>query len=704
MSDTKNIKNDIVIRLAAIYIGAIILAMLIIGQIFRLQFSDKKEYTDTIEKAEFQRKPWKPERGNITTYDGKILATSMRLYEVRLDFNTALKFFPKLKDSLPTIADSLYALFKDKARDLYYNELLSALNKKDGYFLIKKDVTYQQYQRLKTFPVLRKQRYRSGLRAIEKPKRVFPYDTLALRTIGSVQSGIGIEGFYNRELTGEITQKLHQKIGSKWIPVEEDLYYQPPSGKDIISTINIDYQDFAHNALYKKMAEIDADTGTVVLMEVKTGEIKAMVNLLRVSEGKYIEGSNYAVGMKYEPGSTFKLPALMAALEDGYISLKDSVDTGAGRWKLFNHVFREAGNYGYGKISVRQVFEKSSNVGTARLIYYNYRNHEEKFVNRLHSMNIGRKTDIDLAGEPDPNIPFPRSGLWSGISLPQMSIGYEVEITPLQLLNFFNAVANDGEMVRPRIVKAIRHRGKIIKEFGKEVLNPSICSKATLLQSKIMLEGVVEKGTASNISGAPYKIAGKTGTAQVSERKEGYKTQILYFGSFVGYFPADNPAYSCIVVIRTRDPHNFYGNEIAAPVFKKIADKVYATSMFMQEEVNIGKVAQLSGRKVPYSKNGKLDDLELIYKELRIPVKGRNNIGSPWVLTRELSNYIEYQNRIVRKGIVPLVIGMGLKDAVYLLQRSGLKVIVNGRGTVIEQSIEAGGKAVKNNTITITLG
>jgi cell division protein FtsI (penicillin-binding protein 3) len=704
------VKKDIVIRLSLVYVFALVVAILIIGQTFYLQFSTNPKYKAMASNVEYRTIKSTPDRGNICAYDGKVLATSLPFFEIRMDLASKAMNTDTFYRYVHLLSDSLSHLFKDKSSEKYYNELYKAKKDADGFFLIKPEVTYQEYLRLKRFPIFNKGKYKGGFIAIKKNKRILPYKNLAARTIGSIQNGnyIGIEGSFNSELTGEEREKLFKKIGQNWIPIDNEESYQQLSGKDVITTLDINFQDFAHNALLEQMTELNADTGTVILMEVKTGEIKAIVNLVNIGEGRFIEGSNYAIGMSIEPGSTFKLASFITALEDGYIDLKDSVQTGNGFIRIHNFPIREAGRYGYGKLSVKQVFEKSSNVGTALLIYNNYKDYPEKFVKRLNSMELDKKVGIEIFGEPQPQIKYPRHPLWSGITLPQMAIGYEVLLTPLQTLNFYNAIANNGVMVKPRLVNAIREHGKIIKEFHTQITNPSICSKATLERAKIILEGVVKNGTAKNIDGTPYKIAGKTGTAQVAEGNTGYSKEgnleRAYFGSFVGYFPADNPVYSCIVVIKTKDPHKFYGNLVAAPVFRKIADKVYASSLNMQQEISRNLRDKSKTIDVPYSKNGYLNDLEIVYRELRIPIKGRDKIRSAWVLTKESDKIIEYQNRYVRREQVPMVLGMGLKDAVYLLESVGLKVKVLGMGTVQGQSIEPGAKVQKNETITITLG
>jgi cell division protein FtsI (penicillin-binding protein 3) len=697
------VKKDIVIRLGLIYLVAFVIAIMIVGQIVYLQISRDPKYPKILNEIQYKTLKTKPVRGNICDCNGKVLATSLPFYEIRMDLLSSGMKNDTFQKYIRPLTDSLSKFFKDKSSIEYFDSISKARKDSDRYYLIKQEVTYQQYQKIKNFPLFKLGQFEGGFIAIPISKRIQPYKGLASRTIGSLQYDqyIGIEGYFHNELAGQEKEKLFKKIGKNLIPVDDDYYLQASSGMDIITTLDINYQDFAHNALLDQMIELDADTGIVVLMEVKTGEIKAMVNLSKIAPGKFIEGSNLAVKMSFEPGSTFKLMSLMAALEDNCIDLKDSINTGNGTFTLHGFTIREAGSYGYGTLTVQQVFEKSSNVGTAMLIYKNYnssnKEKEKKFLNRLSSMDIDKKTFIEVHGEANPKIKNPNYD-WSKITLPQMSIGYEIKLTPLQILNFYNAVANNGVMVKPRLVKAIRDQGKIIKEFGAKITNPSICTKATIERAKIMLEGVVKHGTAENIDGAPYKIAGKTGTAQVAKDSSGYKEGRSYFGSFVGYFPADNPVYSCIVVIKTKNSHKFYGNIVAAPVFRKIADKVYASSPNMRKENN-----RMVKNEIPQSKDGFLKDLDFVYDQLRIPVKGSDKIQSQWVLTIESNTFVAYQNRFVKKNKVPNVVGMGLKDAIFLLESAGLKVIIKGKGKIIEQSLEAGNSVEKNQTITIIL-
>jgi cell division protein FtsI (penicillin-binding protein 3) len=699
-----DVKRDIVIRLGTVYFLVALVAILIIGRIFQLQIFQRGNYENLANRIEDSVGITNPERGDIVAWDGKVLATSQTIYEIRMDLMSDAINSDTLKLRLRDLADSLSNLFRDKTSDQYYRSLLNAKDRKNRSYLIKIDASFQDLKRIKKFPILQKGRYKGGLLTFKRSTRIMPYNDLAYRTIGSIRQErkVGIEGSFDKELKGKGTRVLLKKISNNWIPVENEISFEALSGADIITTLDINYQDFAHQAMLEQLKTTGSDTGIVVLMEVKSGEIKAMVNLMKGKNGKYIEGANHAVGAAIEPGSTFKLASMMCGLEDGYFDLNDSVQTGNGFHKIHDLVIREAGEYGYGMLTVKEVFEKSSNVGTAKLIYKHYKSNPKKFLNRIHAMDIDKKVGIEIKGEPFPTIRYPGDPLWSGISLPAMSYGYEILLTPLQMLNFYNAVANDGVMVKPRLVRAIREHGKVTQSFDTIITNPSICSKRTLRKVKMMLEGVVEQGTAENIKGAPYKIAGKTGTSQIAEGTGGYAT--AHYASFVGYFPADDPQYSCIVVLKTSDLHNFYGSDLAAPIFRKIADKVYASSPNLRKEVTANSENGLNYKDLPVSKNGNIKDLDIIYNELRIPVKGRDKIKSAWIVTNENNLIVEYQNRAVKRTTVPLVIGMGLKDAVYLLESIGLKIIVKGKGTVIEQSIEAGSPIKKNQIIYLTLG
>jgi cell division protein FtsI (penicillin-binding protein 3) len=381
---------------------------------------------------------------------------------------------------------------------------------------------------------------------------------------------------------------------------------------------------------------------------------------------------------------------------------EDTIDTGTGSIRYYDKVIRDTRKGGYGRITVKRAFEVSSNVALAKIIYENYKGKEEKLIERLYKMHLNEPLGIEILGEGHPLIRYPGDEFWSGITLPMMSQGYEIRMTPLQVLNLYNAVANEGCMVKPRIVERILFYGKTIKEFKTEIIDPSICSRQTLVKMKSMLEGVVENGTAKNLNNENFKIAGKTGTAQIANEKYGYKvdSKVSYQASFVGYFPAEKPEYTCIVVVNSPTSDVYYGNLVAGPVFREIAKKIYATSLDLQESLNMTAKAD-SQVKIPYSKNGHTDDLEAVLQELKIPVSGEEN--REWVMTTKTDDNIRLDPLTVHENLVPNVMGMGLSDAVYLLENAGLKVSVKGRGKVAEQSLSPGTRIHRGDKIVLTM-
>jgi cell division protein FtsI (penicillin-binding protein 3) len=433
---------------------------------------------------------------------------------------------------------------------------------------------------------------------------------------------------------------------------------------------------------------------------VATGDIRAIANLEMGNDGEYHETYNYAIGESTEPGSTFKLPVLIAALEGGVIDTSDIVDTGTGSVKFYNKIIKDTKEEGFGKLSVKEIFEKSSNVGTSKLITEHYRDNPKDFVNRLYAMKLNEKLDIQIKGEGEPLIRYPGDKLWSGLTLPMMSHGYEVRMTPLQILTFYNAVANDGRMMKPRFVTAVTHNGKVIRRYEPDVIINSIASRSTIRKARKMMEGVVERGTAMNLRNPNYKIAGKTGTAQIAIGKSGYRsgTSISYQASFVGYFPAENPLYSCIVVVNAPSNGVYYGNLVAGSVFKEISDKIYATSFFrdFKEPSNGRPVAA-----APEAGNGYSEDINKIFREL--DVRYQRTVKDDWVKTRESGDTVRLVGVKINKGLVPDVRGMSLRDAIYLLENSGYRVKYIGRGKVLRQSPEHGARYFEGQIVFLEL-
>ncbi|MFO7863063.1 MAG: penicillin-binding protein [Salinivirgaceae bacterium] len=702
-----SIRGQIIGRIGLVYAFVVVFALAILGAILNIQYGQASRWLQH-EKNNFRERTITPTRGDVRARDGRLLASSVPEYEIRMDLvSEALdpKVFNAKVDSL---AQGLSSIFGDKSAKVYKDDLLAARYRKERYYLVQRDVTHMQLKKLEQLPIFRLGQYKGGFIVISKSDRKKPFNQLASRTIGysfpdDEAVGVGLEAAYDSILSGVSGKRMEQRIvGNYWKPISDEATRDPVNGMDLISTIDINIQDVAHSALYRTLSSHDARHGTAILMEVKTGEILAISNLQRAENGHYYETFNFAVGENTEPGSTFKLPILMAAMEDGYIDINDSIDTDNGTIKFYDHTIRDSRRGGYGKITVQQVLEYSSNVGMAKIATKYYRGKEKDFVEKLYSMHLNEKSGICIPGEPAPYIKYPGDKYWSGLSLPQMAYGYEVQMTPLQILMFYNAVANGGTMVAPRLVKGIQNHGKYIKRFEPVVVDKQIASPSTIKKAHLMLQGVVENGSARNLANLNFRIAGKTGTAQIANKKYGYKYQsvVSYQASFVGYFPADNPRYSCIVVVNEPSNSQYYGNAVAGPVFREIADKVYATRHEMHTPLDQVR-ADISDL-VPYSFSGNRGDLNYLLNEFNIPIDDKS-IGTPWVVTTRANSDIIFENRILRRKIVPNVAGMGLRDALSILENAGLKVTFSGYGIVSNQSLSANQVYQKGQLIHLTL-
>lgn len=702
----KNPKNDILKRVYVIYVLVGIFAIVILAQTFNVQYVEGAEWRQKALDLTTSYRKIEAVRGNIYAVDGSLLATSVPIYEVRFDSKTEALTDDIFHNEIDELSKQLSNLFKDKTQQQYKKELVSARRKGVRYQLIKRNVKHTDLQKLKTFSIFNRGQYKGGLIYTQQNKRVRPFKILAERTIGYEREGIkpiGLEGAYSHYLEGVNGKRLMKKIaGGVWMPITDENEIEPLDGSDIYTTIDVNLQDVAENALKNQLELNEADHGCVVLMEVETGAIKAIANLQRDKNGFYNESYNFAIGESTEPGSVFKLASLMAAFEDGYLTLEDMVNTEDGTTKFYGATMKDSHEGGYGEISVQKSFEVSSNVAISKLIAKHYANKPQQFVDRLYKMNLGKKLGIEIAGEGQPLIKNTDDPSWSGITLPWMSIGYEIHLTPLQVLTFYNAVANDGKMVKPKMVTHINQRGQTIKEFKTEVINPSICSKNTIKIAKQMLEGVVENGTARNLKAANFKIAGKTGTAQIANKKGGYKSEAKtsYQASFVGYFPADAPKYSCIVVVSAPSTKGYYGNVVAGPIFKEVADKIYATSFDVHKPLQNREALALS--KIPYAKDGYLDDLVQVYTELKVPTK-KSSKATEWVAITTDSKNVKIHAKQVSNTLVSNVVGMGIKDAVFILENQGLEVKFIGSGVIKNQSVMPGEKIIRGSTIILEL-
>lgn len=706
------IKQDILWRFGLTYIIFLIIGILILIKILYIQFVEGKKYKEISKNNFLKYFIINPVRGSIYSSDGKLLSTSIPYYDIYFDLNadgiTDNIFYSKI-DSLSICLFELFKNSSAKSVSDYKRELINARKRGERYYLIKRKVDYHQLMKLKKFPIFREGRYKGGLIYEQKYYRLKPHNDLAARIIGYIttdkSTGVGIEQGFDKYLSGKPGIILKQKIlGNTWIPLSNINTVDPQDGYDVISTINVEFQDIAHKALLKQLTNFNAHHGTVIIMEVQTGKILAMVNLGKDKNNNYSEIQNYAVSESYEPGSVFKLPVIIAALEEGKVDLNDTIDTGNGIFKYYDKIIKDD-NYdkgGNGKITLKRVFEVSSNIGMVKCITSSFKNEEKQFINRLYMMKLNKKLDIPIPGEPAPYIKYPDDPYWSGISLGMIAHGYEIKLTPLQILTFYNSIANNGKMVKPLFVTEIKYCGKTIEEFQTEIIDHSICSKSTLKKAQELLRSVVENGTAKNINIPLFKIAGKTGTSQIfNPETKSYKTdnRSKYVASFVGYFPADRPKYSCIVVINSPSGDIYHGSEVAAPVFLEIAKKIYTLDIDFQIPLNNIEVTNIQ---IPYSKNGSIEDVLIFSRELKIPIIKYQNT-SEYVRTIKVETGIECKNLPIVKGIMPDVISMGAKDAIYLLEKMGLKVIVIGRGSVKSQSIPAGTKINKGDIVKLEM-
>ena len=652
MSEEQNFSKKLMQRFYLLVTLILIFSFILIFKLFHIQFYENETGLGIEPESIVKNVILEPSRGNIYASDGNILATSIPRYELHWDSVTTDDYLFETKKK--TLADSIASLTGVSSKFIL-KKLEKAKKNKNRYLLIAKNVSYSDYKKYKTFPIFNQNVYRGGLIVEQEIKREHPLGKIAERTIGYEKLDnngsyfrVGLEGAFSEYLRGNPGIRLKQKIANgQWKPISDSNEKEPTEGFDLYTTLDVNIQEIVHNTLLGQLEKFGAEHGTVVVMEVKTGEIKAIANLGRTVEGKYYEKLNYAVGEAHEPGSTFKLMAMIAALEDKVIDYNSLINTGKGELKFFGkYKVKDSKRGGHGIITASKAFEVSSNVGLVKIIYDNYKDNPKKFVDRLYNLGLNKTLGLPIKGEGIPKIPYPTDSNWDGLDLPWMAYGYGVAITPLQTLAFYNAIANDGEMVKPRFISKISNFGNLpTKVFSKHTLNPSVCSKETLNKVQQMLFNVVDKkwGTAFNIKDELLSMAGKTGTCQVDYTSE----EVQYISSFVGYYPVENPKYSCIVVIhRPNKSIGYYGSTVAAPVFKTIAKKIF---------------------------NDIPKKIEISY-----------------------SAFADLEN-----NTVPNVKGLNQKEAIKKLKNKGMTVKVKGKGIVKSQSIKPGSKIKNQQKIII---
>lgn len=687
-------KKDILLRVNLVFLGFILFAACILFSIGKVQITEGDMWRSKQQALNLRFVEIEPMRGNIYACDGSLLATSLPRYDVHVDIMAPIITNAVFNDNVDALAQSLATLFKDKTQADYKHMLRQARNEKNRYFLIKRNISFDQRNQLVNFPIFNLKKNNGGLIITQLSKREKPFKELASRTVGfkvkdSSVTSVGIEGAFNDYLKGVRGKRLMQRISSSvWKPVNNENEIEPKDGSDIVTTIDINIQDVAENALLENLVLHNAKMGCAVLMEVATGEIKAIANLKQNDQGVYEESYNVAIGNATEPGSTFKLASYIVAMEDGFLNPDDTIPTYSGK-RAFGGEFIQDTHAGKNFVTVKDAFAHSSNVAVASAITKYYSKNPQSYVSGLKKLHIDSDLGIKLSGAT--YIPIKNTGdkNWSGITLPFMSMGYETLLTPMQILTFYNAVANNGKMVAPMFVKEIRNKSQVIQNFKPVVLADSICSQTTIKKAKVLLEEVVKTGTAKGIKNSQYNIAGKTGTAQIAS-SNGYD-KFSYQASFCGYFPAENPKYSCIVVIYSPNNGKIYGSEVACPVFADIAAKVYSLDVKMHKELNRMPDSLFAG--FPIVKSGQANPTAKVIKTLSIPYDVQSN---GWVGT----NLKQVENST---SVVPNVVGMGLSDAIYLLESFGLIVQPVGRGKVCKQSIKAGQKLERGQKIIIEL-
>ncbi|MCF0207374.1 MAG: transpeptidase family protein [Bacteroidales bacterium] len=707
-------KRRIYWKAVFVLICFIILMVGVVVKIILLHLNTPQEELD---KISIKYKAIPPKRGDIYSSDGKLLASSVSYFDTYLDL--ACPSVKMMSDSLfdaeiDSLSYCLANLFGDKSKETYRSEIRAAKNKGSRCYVIKRRVNYLQYEKMRKMPFLRRGKYKSGFYTTEISQREKPFGMLARRTIGdnSSKGRYGLELCYDSILAGKEGYALFQKVSRDvWIPIEtqaryegDERYVEPEDGKDLITTLDISLQDIAETELEHQMKEYCAEFGTVVVMEVKTGKVRAIANLKRDSASNICyENYNYAIGNlpsgeASDPGSTFKVASLVVAMEDGYITPETMVYVGNGSATYYNKTITDSHAPDSSWISVARIIETSSNVGTARFVYDNYKSQQQKFVDGLKRLHLHELLGLELVGEAKPVIHEPAEGskFWSGISLPQMAYGYELSIAPIQILAFYNAIANDGKLVRPMFVEALSYRGEIVETFEPVVIDKQICSKKTIDAVKKMLEGVVQRGTAQNLKNENYKIAGKTGTAQMNYGRGG---KISYHASFVGYFPADNPEYSCIVSIYNPSRGSFYGNVVAGNVVRKIADKIYSTdTKAIANEVNPEVY-------FPYCKSGSREKIQTVCNALDLRTNIDNFHTVKWVkYENSENNKLNFEPYTPESNsYIPNVRNMSVADAIKILEDAGMVVSFSGRGKVIDQCPKAGTVFAKGDKIYLTL-
>jgi cell division protein FtsI (penicillin-binding protein 3) len=705
-----DIKKDILWRVYVCFLGMIVLCICVLGRAIYIQRAEGTYWKELSKEKHIKSDDIAAERGTIYSEDGNMLSTSIPIFDIHIDFGAEGlrdKDGKRFKENVDSLSLSLANLFGDKTASEYRAMLKQGYVDKDRYFLLQRKITFDQYVQLRKFPLVRLGRNKSGFIVAAKDKRINPYVLLANRTIGlsrqDFSRNVGLELSYDSLLRGSTGKRLMRYTAGTYLPIEGS-ELDPVNGKDIVTTLDTYIQDVAENALLRMMVGNNSLHGTAIVMETSTGKIKAIANLGKQEDGTYAEDMNYGIGKTTEPGSVFKLATTLALLEDGYVDTNTVVNCEGGR-KMFYGLKITDSHLGTYQTSVLDAFARSSNVAFAKLADQNYHKQPQKFINHLHNMRLDVGTGIDIvAASGKPLIKKPSARSWSATTIPYMAHGYEELVTPLHMLTLYNAIANDGVMMKPYLVNEVREYGVTIKKIEPEIVNPKVCSKETVGKLKACMEAVVNKsiGTGHKVLyNTDYAIAGKTGTAVTAQNNKGYnKNSKVYQASFIGYFPANAPKYTIAVVVQnTRESKLIYGADVSGTVFREISDKLFAkylaVSTYKTEKVTDTTITNTVGFK---------NDFNAIFNYMQVPNKDSVNAGS-WRVAK-VSNAQAALHKIdvnSTQKIVPNVQGMGARDAVYILESKGMQVMLQGSGKVVTQSVAAGTAIKKLDKITLFL-
>ena len=706
------IKKDILWRVYLCFIGIAFLGLCVLGRAFYVQQAEGSFWLDVSKKDHLRYFPVDAERGSIYSEDGNMLSTSVPIFDVYVDFSAdglRAKGGKRFKDNIDSLSICLAGLFKDKTIQQYKKELQRGYKERLRYYSLKKKISFDEYCTLRNFPLVRLGKNKSGFILDPRDKRINPYVLFANRTIGlsreNSKRNVGLELTYDSLLRGISGQRLMRYAAGIYLPVDgADL--DPVNGKDIVTTLDTYIQDVTQSALMKMMLGNNSTHGTAIVMEVATGKIKAIANLGKQPDGSYIEDLNYGIGRATEPGSIFKLATLISLLDDGYVTQNSIVDCEGGIKKFYGLRIKDS-HLGEHEMPVKEAFFKSSNVAFAKLAYEYYNSQPDKFIGHLQKFRLNQMTGVDIiASAGKPTIKTPKNRSWSKTTIPFMAHGYEELVTPLHMLMLYNAVANGGKMMRPYLVHTIKEYGVEIKKINPEVVVNKICSEQTLAQVKECLKAVVDSahGTGHRILfDSLYSISGKTGTAVSALDNKGYnKGNKIYQASFIGYFPSESPKYSIAVVIQnSRESKFIYGADVAGRVFKEISDRIYGRYINNNKALFAGLVTDSSA----YKYSGMMNDLNAIFSFMHMNYSD-SSVSGKWRMVNMVANNSGLKSPGISglpANTMPDVMGMGLKDAIYLLENRGLKVGFTGRGKVISQSLLAGSSVSSGQKINLML-